>query len=34
MLRLGLTSGRGRDDGWIAGLLASDDRTPVDWPVL
>lgn len=34
LLRQGLTSPRGRDDGWIAGLLASDDRTPVDWPVL
>lgn len=34
MQRLGLTSPRGRDDGWLAGLLASDDRTPVDWPVL
>ncbi|WP_309064746.1 GNAT family N-acetyltransferase [Microbacterium sp.] len=33
-LRQGLTSPRGRDDGWIGGLLASDDRTPVDWPVL
>lgn len=34
MLRQGLTSSRGRDDGWVAGLLASDDRTPVPWPVL
>lgn len=34
LLRQGLTSPRGRDDGWIAGLLASDDRTPVEWPVL
>lgn len=34
MLRQGLTGPRGRDDGWIAGLLASDDRGPVDWPVL
>ncbi|BDZ38975.1 GNAT family N-acetyltransferase [Microbacterium suwonense] len=33
-VRQGLTSPRGRDDGWIAGLLASDDRTPVDWPIL
>lgn len=32
--RQALTSSRGRDDGWIAGLLPSDDRTPVDWPVL
>ncbi|MFK3676157.1 GNAT family N-acetyltransferase [Microbacterium sp. NPDC090218] len=29
-----LTSPRGRDDGWMAGLLPDDDRTPVDWPVL
>lgn len=34
MLRQGLTSSRGRDDGWIAGLLASDDRAPVEWPVI
>ncbi|MFJ4044653.1 GNAT family N-acetyltransferase [Microbacterium sp. NPDC089987] len=34
LLRQGLTSPRGRDDGWVAGLLASDDRTPVVWPVL
>lgn len=34
MLRQGLTSPRGRDDGWLAGLLASDDRSPVAWPVL
>ncbi|QMU97573.1 GNAT family N-acetyltransferase [Microbacterium esteraromaticum] len=33
-LRQGLTGARGRDDGWIAGLLATDDRTPVEWPVL
>lgn len=32
--RQALTSQRGRDDGWGAGLLASDDRAPVDWPVL
>lgn len=32
--RQGLTSPRGRDDGWSAGLLATDDRTPVPWPVL
>ncbi|PRB16609.1 GNAT family N-acetyltransferase [Microbacterium sp. MYb62] len=32
--RHALTSQRGRDDGWIAGLLPTDDRTPVDWPVL
>lgn len=34
MSRQGLTSQRGRDDGWLAGLLATDDRTPVAWPVL
>lgn len=33
-LRQALTSQRGRDDGWIAGLLRDDDRTPVAWPVL
>ncbi|WP_308737026.1 GNAT family protein, partial [Microbacterium sp. MYb66] len=31
--RQALTSARGRDDGWMAGLLPDDDRTPVDWPV-
>ncbi|MCV0332997.1 GNAT family N-acetyltransferase [Microbacterium maritypicum] len=32
--RQALTSPRGRDDGWTAGLLPGDDRTPVDWPIL
>lgn len=32
--RQALTGPRGRDDGWIAGLLVDDDRTPVAWPVL
>lgn len=32
--RQALTSPRGRDDGWMAGLLPDDDRTPVDWPIL
>lgn len=32
--RQALTSARGRDDGWVAGLLSTDDRTPVDWPIL
>lgn len=32
--RQALTSDRGRDDGWFGGLLATDDRTPVDWPIL
>ncbi len=34
LARQALTSPRGRDDGWVAGLLATDDRSPVDWPVL
>ncbi|MGZ0711488.1 GNAT family N-acetyltransferase (plasmid) [Coraliomargarita sp. W4R53] len=33
-LRQALASHRGRDDGWIAGLLSSDDRSPRPWPVL
>ncbi|MDE0547375.1 GNAT family N-acetyltransferase [Microbacterium sp. C7(2022)] len=33
-LRQALTSPRGRDDGWVAGLLAEDDRMPHPWPVL
>ncbi|WP_426184355.1 GNAT family N-acetyltransferase [Microbacterium sp. TWP3-1-2b2] len=32
--RQALTSPRGRDDGWIAGLLPTDDRAPVEWSVL
>jgi RimJ/RimL family protein N-acetyltransferase len=32
--RQALAGPRGRDDGWFAGLLASDDRTPVDWSML
>ncbi|MDN3496326.1 GNAT family N-acetyltransferase [Planococcus sp. APC 4015] len=34
LVRHGLTSRRGHDDGWIAGLLAGDDRAPQAWPVL
>jgi RimJ/RimL family protein N-acetyltransferase len=34
LLRQALPSHRGRDDAWIAGLLATDDRSPQDWPVL
>lgn len=34
MQRQALTSPRGRDDGWVAGLLPADDRTPVTWPIL
>jgi RimJ/RimL family protein N-acetyltransferase len=34
-LRQALRNGSGvRDDGWIAGLLATDDRLPQEWPVL
>lgn len=32
--RQGLTGPRGRDDGWFAGLLHTDDRAPVAWPML
>lgn len=31
-LRQALANSLGRDDGWIAGLLPSDDRTPQPWP--
>lgn len=35
MSRSVLRSGTGiRSDGWIAGLLADDDRSPQHWPVL
>ena len=34
LLRQGLSDVRGRSDGWIAGLLATDDRMPQPWPVL
>lgn len=34
LLREGLSDARGRHDGWIAGLLADDDRQPQHWPVL
>ena len=33
-LRRALVGSHGRDDGWIAGLLATDDRAPQAWPVL
>ncbi|MFC8681105.1 GNAT family N-acetyltransferase [Microbacterium ureisolvens] len=33
LLRQALTGSRGRDDGWIAGLLATDDRRPQQWSV-
>jgi RimJ/RimL family protein N-acetyltransferase len=34
LVRRGLVSQRGRDDGWIAALLRDDDREPRPWPVL
>lgn len=34
LVRQGLTGPRGRDDGWIAGLLRTDDRMPQPWPFL
>ncbi|MBS1904962.1 MAG: GNAT family N-acetyltransferase [Actinobacteria bacterium] len=33
MSRQALPGPRGRDDGWVAGLLRDDDRSPVPWPV-
>jgi RimJ/RimL family protein N-acetyltransferase len=32
--RLGAMGRDGREDDWLAGLLATDDRTPRPWPVL
>jgi RimJ/RimL family protein N-acetyltransferase len=32
--RLGAMGRAGREDDWIAGLLATDDRAPQPWPVL
>ena len=34
VLRRALANSFGRDDGWIAGLLHTDDRMPQPWPVL
>ncbi|GAA1984412.1 GNAT family protein [Microbacterium pumilum] len=34
LLRRAQVGNRGREDGWIAGLLATDDRMPQVWPVL
>lgn len=34
MARQALTDPRGRYDGWVAGLLATDDRAPQAWEVL
>lgn len=33
-LRQALVDPRGRHDGWVAGLLPTDDRGPQSWPVL
>ncbi|MBF4630120.1 GNAT family N-acetyltransferase [Clavibacter michiganensis subsp. phaseoli] len=32
--RLGAAGRDGREDDWLAGLLATDDQTPPTWPVL
>ncbi len=32
--RLGAMGREGREDDWLAGLLATDDWTPQPWPVL
>jgi len=34
LLRQAVTTPRTRDDAWIAGLLAADERMPQPWPVL
>jgi RimJ/RimL family protein N-acetyltransferase len=34
LLRRGVVGNRGREDGWLAALLPSDDRMPQPWPVL
>ncbi|WP_434810484.1 GNAT family N-acetyltransferase [Microbacterium sp. bgisy189] len=34
LLRQGLSDPRGRHDGWITGVLATDDRTRQPWSVL
>ncbi|MFE1665529.1 GNAT family N-acetyltransferase [Microbacterium sp. P02] len=34
MRRQALKNSHGRDDGWAAALLSSDDRRPQPWPVL
>jgi RimJ/RimL family protein N-acetyltransferase len=33
-LRQALVSSHGRDDGWLAALLTTDERMPQPWPVL
>ncbi len=34
LMRQGLSDPRGRHDGWVAGLLPTDERTRQPWPVL
>lgn len=34
LLREGIAGTPTRDDAWIAGLLADDDRAPQPWPIL
>lgn len=34
ILREALVGSSGRDDGWIAAVLRTDDRMPQPWPVL
>lgn len=34
MLRQGLSHSDAHHDGWIAGLLPTDDREPQPWPIL
>jgi RimJ/RimL family protein N-acetyltransferase len=34
VLRRALSNSFGRDDGWVAGLLNTDDRMPQPWPPL
>ncbi|QLD12509.1 GNAT family N-acetyltransferase [Microbacterium oleivorans] len=34
LVRRGLSDLRGRHDGWIAGILPTDDLAPQPWPVL
>ena len=34
LLRQGMIGNQGREDGWLAALLPTDDRMPQPWPVL
>lgn len=34
LLRKGEAGRAGRVDGWVAGLLASDERSPQEWPLV